>query len=188
MHLPEFIYLAPLAFRNMDDLREMAESIEEQFEIKVKILENLGCPIFAYDPIRKQYNSNLILKMLLETAPPDALKILGITDLDLFSPIFSYVFGEAQFGGKCAVISSFRLRGRPDGARESHCPPLLNRMEKEAVHELGHTFGLSHCTDPDCVMSYSKGIQCADRKFAVFCPTCRDLLLWHLESNLTPQS
>jgi archaemetzincin len=188
MHPSGFIYLVPLACCNMEGLREMAESIEEQFEAKVRILEDQGSLEFAYDPARKQYNSNLILKMLLETAPPDALKILGVTDLDLFSPIFSYVFGEAQFGGKCAVISSFRLRGLPDGTQQSHCPPLLNRLEKEAVHELGHTFGLSHCADPDCVMSYSKGIQCADRKFAVFCPTCRDLMLWHLETNLTPQN
>jgi archaemetzincin len=183
MHLPGFIYLVPLDCRNTDDLQEIGESIEEQFEIEVRILQDRGPPEFAYDPVRRQYNSNLILKMLMETAPPDALKILGVTNLDLFSPIFSYVFGEAQFGGKCAVVSSFRLRGLSEGTRQPNCPPLLNRLEKEVVHELGHTFGLSHCADPDCVMSYSKGIQCADRKFAVFCPACRDLMLWHLESK-----
>jgi archaemetzincin len=83
------------------------------------------------------------------------LKILGVTDLDLFSPIFKYVFGEAQFGGKGAVISSYRLRGNIDGDSENGCPPLIHRLEKEAIHELGHTFNLRHCSDPDCVATKS---------------------------------
>jgi len=67
--------------------------------------------------------------------------------------------------------------------RPSPVPPLSDRLEKEALHELGHTFGLRHCADSDCVMSYSKGVQCADRKFAVFCPACRDLMLWYMETG-----
>ncbi|MCE5333360.1 MAG: archaemetzincin family Zn-dependent metalloprotease [Desulfobacteraceae bacterium] len=181
-----FIYIVPLGCHDMNDLETIALGVEEQFEIETRLLENKGPPDFAYDPLRTQYNSNLILKRLLETAPPDALKVLGVTDFDLFSPIFSYVFGEAQFNGKCAVISSFRLRGVPEGGERLHCPPLLDRLEKEAVHELGHTFGLRHCSDSDCVMSYSKGVQCADRKFGVFCSACRDLLFWYMAGNPVP--
>ncbi len=187
MNLPGTIYIVPLAQHVLGDLGKMAESIEEQFEVGVKVLGNRMPPEFAFDPVRKQYNSNIILRLLLEAAPSDALKILGVTDQDLFSPIFSYVFGEAQFGGKCAVISTFRLRGLPDKAPQPRCPPLLDRMEKEAVHELGHTFGLRHCADPDCVMSYSKGVACADRKFAVFCSACRDLMLWYIQSGSPPE-
>ncbi len=181
-----FIYIVPLGCHDMDDLEAIAQSIEDQFEVEVRLLENQGPPDFAYDPLRTQYNSNLILKRLLETAPAGALKVLGVTDFDLFSPIFTYVFGEAQFNGKCAVISTFRLRGAPDGTPHLRCPPLLDRLEKEAVHELGHTFGLRHCADPDCVMSYSKGLACADRKFGVFCSACRDLLFWYMEGNEVP--
>ncbi len=179
MGTPGFIYIIPMILGGMDCLKALAESIEEQFEIEVRVLENQGPPNFAFDPVRKQFNSNLIIATLLETAPPDSLKILAVTDQDLFNPIFSFVFGEAQFGGKCAVVSSFRLMGAMDGTPQPRCPPLLDRLEKEAVHELGHTFGLRHCADPDCVMSYSKGVQCADRKFGVFCPACRDLMLWY---------
>ncbi len=177
----------PMALHVLGDLGQLAESIEEQFEIKVRVLENRTPPEFAFDPVRKQYNSNIILRLLLDTGPSDAVKILGVTDQDLFSPIFSYVFGEAQLGGKCAVISTFRLRGFPEKA-QPRCPPLLDRMEKEAVHELGHTFGLRHCADPDCVMSYSKGVECADRKFAVFCSACRDLMLWYIQSGSTAEA
>ena len=184
---PAIIYLVPMGPCEMDDLTQMAESIQEQFEIEVRITENQGPPDFALDPVRKQYNSNLILKRLRRMRPPTALKLLAVTDLDLFMPIFSFVFGEAQFGGRCAVMSTFRLQGLPDGQVQRRCPPLLDRMEKEAVHELGHTFGLKHCADPDCVMSYSKGVACADRKFAVFCRACRDLMMWRQGKGPLPE-
>lgn len=181
---PRIIYVVPLSDIAMEHLEGVSESIEIQFGADVRILENQGVPAYALDPSRKQYNSNVILKQLLEICPSDTLKILGVTDLDLFSPIFKYVFGEAQFGGKGAVISSFRLRGNSDGSSPRGCPPLGSRMEKEAIHELGHTFGLRHCSDPDCVMHYSVGVQCADRKFAFFCPVCRELMLWHMARDL----
>jgi archaemetzincin len=181
---PRFIYIIPLGNDGEEYAGAIAENIREQFGLEVKVGENQGIPDYALNPVRKQYNSNLIIKRLLEICPPDALKILGVTSFDLFSPIFSFVFGEAQFRGKCAVISSYRLQGNSNGRIETACPPLANRLEKEAVHELGHTFGLRHCSDPDCVMHYSIGVQCADRKFAYFCRACRDMMLWHLTTDL----
>jgi len=181
------IYLIPLGEVHDDSLRILAESIEEQFGLPVTITPNLAPPLYALDPVRQQYNSNMILKRLLDESSPDAIKILGITDVDLFNPIFSFVFGEAQFKGKCAVVSSYRLRGNPEHVLPPGCPPLLNRLEKEAIHELGHTFGLRHCSDPDCVMKYSVGLACADRKFSFFCPACRELVLWHFQADLAVQ-
>jgi len=178
---PQFIYVIPLGDVDGEYLSSVAESIEEQFSLPVKITANQGIPSFALDMARQQYNSNTILQKLLNEAPADALKILGVTDVDLFNPIFSYVFGEAQFKGMGAVISSFRLRGNPDNENAVGCPPLVNRLEKEAIHELGHTFGLKHCVDPDCVMQYSVGLECADRKFSYFCRACRELIVWHIE-------
>jgi len=181
---PKIIYIAPLGDMEEEHLRCVAESITEQFGLRVLIMPNQGPPDYALDARRLQYNSNVILKRLMVLCPPDGVKILGVTPFDLFSPIFAHVFGEAQFGGKCTVISSFRLGGNPDSSNARGCPPLISRLEKEAIHELGHTFGLRHCSDPDCVMHYSTGLQCADRKFAFFCPPCRDLMLWNMAGDL----
>ena len=178
------IYLVPLGDISDEYLKSISEGIEEQFGLPVKITSNQGLPVYALDSVRQQYNSNLIIKKLLDEAAADALKILGVTNADLFNPIFSFVFGEAQFKGRCAVISSYRLIGNPESESGIHCPPLINRLEKEAIHELGHTFGLKHCMDPDCVMQYSVGVACADRKFSFFCPACRELMLWHLGTDL----
>jgi len=183
-----FIYILPLGDVGDEYLKNIAESIEEQFGLPVKITPDQGLPVYALDVGRQQYNSNLILRKLIENAEPDALKLLGVTHVDLFNPIFSFVFGEAQFKGKGAVISSYRLHGNPENDSAIRCPPLISRLEKEAIHELGHTFGLKHCADPDCVMQYSVGLECADRKFCFFCPACRDLMLWHLGTDLFLQA
>jgi archaemetzincin len=181
---PKTIYVFPMGEISSANLGSMAESITEQFGLQVKVAPNQGPPQYALDPARQQYNSNLILKRLGEICPPDGLKALGVTHVDLFSPIFAYIFGEAQFLGKCTVISSFRLgTDDPDDALPG-CPSLISRLEKEAVHELGHTFGLRHCSDRDCVMNYSTGLACADRKSAFFCPSCRQLMLWHMAGEL----
>jgi archaemetzincin len=181
---PRTIYVIPMGEIPAEYLEIVAESITDQFGLQVQVAPDQGPPQYALDRLRQQYNSNLILKKLVETCPPDALKVLGVTHLDLFSPIFSFVFGEAQFRGKCAVISSFRLGSEDRDDSGPGCPPLINRLEKEAIHELGHTFGLRHCTDTDCVMHYSTGLACADRKFAFFCPVCRELMLWHMAGDL----
>lgn len=181
---PRIIYLVPLGDGATEHLGVAAESIQEQFGQEVRIAENQGVPTYAFDATRKQYNSNMILKRLLELCSRDALKVVGVTCFDLFSPIFSYVFGEAQFGGKGAVVSTFRLKGGSEDKFQPGCPSLAGRLEKEIVHELGHTFSLRHCADPDCVMHYSTGVQCADRKFAFFCSACRELMLWNMAAHL----
>ncbi|MCU0573747.1 MAG: hypothetical protein MUF52_06520 [Syntrophobacteraceae bacterium] len=178
------IVIVPFGGEILEHLGDVAESIQELFGLPIHIEDDRGIPGFALDPVRQQYNSNVILKELIGTCPPGGLKILGVTAVDLFSPIFSYVFGEAQFSGRGAVVSSYRLRGDGAAVDARGCPPLVSRLEKECLHELGHTFGLRHCSDPDCLMHYSVGVECADRKFSFFCPACRDLMLWHMASDL----
>jgi archaemetzincin len=96
--------------------------------------------------------------------------VLAVTDQDLFIPILTFVFGEAQLGGRVAVVSTARLGepGLPDPR------VALERLAKESVHELGHCFGLVHCDSPGCVMARSPGARDVDRKRGDFCSKCRD--------------
>ena len=101
--------------------------------------------------------------------------MLGVTEVDLFIPMLSYIFGQAQLGGRAAIISTARLRQEfydlpADGAI------LVERARKEALHELGHTFGLVHCEDRGCAMSLSTNIRQVDLKNPSYCGACRALL------------
>jgi archaemetzincin len=49
---------------------------------------------------------------------------------------------------------------------------LENRIEKEAIHEVGHTFGLLHCIDPTCVMHSSTYAEDIDLKSSSPCQRC----------------
>lgn len=124
-----------------------------------------------YDRKRRQYQSTKLLARLCEIASADGAKVLGVTDLDLFIPIFTFVFGEAQVGGCAALISTHRLRqefyGLPEDKRL-----LFARAEKEAVHELGHAFGLAHCRSFDCVMRFSNSVEQVDLRPCHFCQSC----------------
>ncbi len=94
-------------------------------------------------------------------------RLLGVTDVDLFMPVLTFVFGEAQLGQCAAVVSIARLR-------EAAVPSLvIDRLTKEAVHEIGHTFGLVHCASPACVMARSPGLAAVDRKTDRLCADCR---------------
>ena len=132
-------------------------------------------PLFAYDPARGQYSSTLVLRDALARKPSECARLLVLTELDIFIPMLSFVYGQAQLGGPAAIMSLARLRPEFYGL-----PPdrdlLLERVAKEALHEVGHTLGLTHCDDPLCTMRLSTNIQQLDGKRGEYCPGCAVLL------------
>jgi archaemetzincin len=127
----------------------------------------------AYDAVRRQWSAVQILSGLdaLEEGQP-ARRVLGVAEVDLFIPILTFVFGLAHLGARCALVSLHRLRSEFYGLPAD--PELiLSRLEKEAVHELGHTVHLTHCPDFGCVMHYSNAVEEVDLKSATFCRSCR---------------
>ena len=108
---------------------------------------------------------------LLGDAPPDAARVLGVAGVDLFIPVLTYVFGEAQLDGRAAVVSTFRLDNELYGLPPD--PALLYaRLVKEAIHELGHTYDLLHCHRNRCVMASSTYVENIDLKSERFCDRC----------------
>jgi archaemetzincin len=98
--------------------------------------------------------------------------VLGVADVDLSLPIFTFVFGEARDNGPCAVISGHRLRQEFYGLPPDR-PLFEERLLKMAVHELGHTLGLRHCAGYRCVMATSYSIERLDLKSLEFCAACK---------------
>lgn len=141
----------------------------------VQIMASLPVPAESFEAHRNQYYSTKILKEMLGDVPPDTLKLLGVTAMDLCIPILTYVFGEAQLGGTAAVVSLARLRQEHYGL-EPDRSLLLERLRRESLHELGHTFGLTHCPSRDCVMHLSNTVMDVDTRGREFCRGCQTVV------------
>lgn len=152
-------------------LDEIRPQVARVFGLTTRLWRGRERPAHAFDPVRNQHSSTRILEWLATTGPGDVHKVLAVTDVDLFIPVLTFVFGEAQLGGHAAVVSTARLV-----APDSPVPPggrlLAARLAKEAVHELGHSFGLVHCDLVRCVMSRSSSLLEVDAKHGGLCQDC----------------
>jgi archaemetzincin len=169
-----YLYVGATPGTNSDALRVVEDCLFDTFGVPVRKIE-LPETDFAFDAKRRQYASTALLEMLARLRPRDARKLIGITEGDLYIPVLTFVFGHAQLGGRTALVSLARLRQEFYGL-EPNREIFLERVRKEALHEAGHLFGLVHCTDPDCAMSLSTGVQQIDRKRAAYCASCAALL------------
>ncbi len=170
------IDIVPIYFTGREGmLRQLGPLLEREFRADVRYRNPWFDPESSFDVSRGQYSSTRLLKLLLDDPQQPADRILGVTSVDLFTPVLTYVFGEAQLGGRAAVVSSHRLRNEVYGL-----PPdeglLFERLHKEAVHELGHTYGLLHCSNLGCVMRSTAYAEEIELKSTGFCELCRALL------------
>ena len=168
------IVISPVGDIDSELFEPISIEIKRIFSCKTEIIPLLQDVNFAFDPGRKQHHSTPILEKLAEIAPPQAIKVLGITEVDLFIPILTHVYGEAQLGGTACIISTHRLAEGLSIAADKDT--YYERVAKEAVHELGHTFKLRHCKDNACIMHYCRSIKDVDRKSEQFCRYCKTLL------------
>lgn len=105
-------------------------------------------------------------------------RVLGVTNTDLSYPGVNHVFGLADPESRVSVISLSRFRTK--GAVPVK---IAGRAVKTAIHELGHTYGLSHCTDHRCVMFFSFNLADTDYKGHEFCRKCRDRIYSRLQNQ-----
>ena len=167
---PSVIALVPVGAVGEETLRDLLSVIGPAFHCVVELGAGMAIPSSAYDPARGQYLSTAMLDALAAARQPGWERLLGVADVDLYVPRLNFVFGEADAARGVAVFSLARLRPAPDS---EGCARFLHRVAVEAVHELGHTWGLDHCRDPTCVMWFSNTLAETDRKTSTFCPLHR---------------
>jgi archaemetzincin len=168
--------LVTIEFAGEHEIERLRDQLEARFLTKVNVSpSDFDCRDFL-DLHRNQYSSSAIIERLEQDLPTAASKVLAVTGLDLYIPVLTFVFGEARLNGQCAVVSSYRLDNKFYGLPDD--PALLQeRLLKEAIHELGHTYGLFHCHNPECVMKSSTYVEEIDFKSSLFCDKCWDKLV-----------
>lgn len=168
--MPPRIYVAPIGELPAETVQAVVLRLAGVFA-RVEVARPAVPMEDAFDARRRQYDSSGLLEALGRNPPERDSRVIGLTDRDLFIPILTFVFGEAQLGGGAAIASLHRLRNEfyglpPDGGA------VVDRLVKECVHELGHTFGLIHCEDYGCVMHASTSVEDIDLKGAKYCARC----------------
>jgi archaemetzincin len=166
------VHLLPVGTIDTCLLENLSASIPRSLHVDCAILPFNLDPNPSYHPERQQFHSSEILHRMQSLVRTRDWRFLAIANVDLYIPILKYVFGEAQMGGPCAVVSAYRLRQEFYGLERDDAL-LSQRLLKESIHELGHTLGLHHCEDYRCVMASSHAVEWIDLREHTFCEACR---------------
>lgn len=169
------ITLAPINFSNPDLIDKIIPELKKFLSSPIKLIPLKLDLSFAYSNERGQYYSTKILQQLLLYSESSDRKFIALVEVDLYIPVFTYVFGEAQLNGKVSLVSLCRLH-EEFYSGNSDDKLLIERTIKEILHELGHNFGLIHCKNWDCVMHSSLGIEEVDIKGIDYCKSCKSLI------------
>jgi len=163
-----------IALGEVPDLipQSIAAHIQGMLHADVDVLPPLPLPSETFDQGRLQYSASRLLQHLEILSLGLCSKVLAVLDADLFVPIFTHVVGEAQQGGKHALVSLYRLKTHGVNS-PSGLSLLMERAGKVALHELGHLYDLHHCTDPACLMHFAGGVEDLDRALLDYCNYCR---------------
>jgi archaemetzincin len=156
------IAVAAVGSVRRSEIEPLLTALQDSFGTPVVIAAEIALPPSSYDASRRQYLSTAILDSLAAAKKPEWDRLLGVADVDLYVPDLNFVFGEGDGRRGVAVFSLARLKADDDAL-------FRRRAATEAIHELGHSYGLGHCDDPHCVLWFSNTLAESDRKGTRFC-------------------
>jgi len=168
----ENINLISFGYFDKGLLDMVSDHIVREFNMPVRTREGFLDLSEYYDPARRQYNGTSLLKKIDSDFAGDISKTVGLFNVDLFIPILTYIFGQAFLNGRAGIVSVHRFSNERYGMKPDN-QLLADRFRKEIIHELGHMFGLVHCTDPVCVMRSGSYVEDIDQKDFTLCSNCR---------------
>lgn len=171
----EAIHLESVGSLGPDFLREVAGRLSRRVPVPCRVAAESLPAERQRLPGRDQTDADLLLADLEAGANGAHAAVVGVTDLDLAIPIFTFVFGRARASGRAALVSVARLDpgfyGLPPDAEVR-----LQRTVLEILHELGHVAGLRHCRGQSCLMRFAGSVEAVDLRGSAFCPGCAERL------------
>jgi len=157
-------------------LKDLAGIAGQEFGVEA-LYEEKHIDLSEYlDSSRSQYKGDELLEVVEKNFADNTNKTIGLFNVDLYIPILTFIYGQAYLGGNAAIASSHRLSNTRYGLKEDP-KKFRERIAKEVIHELGHTFGLIHCYNPTCVMRSSTYVEEIDQKDKGLCSSCMEKYL-----------
>jgi archaemetzincin len=167
------VALQPLGKVSPEAVQSAQAAMADFWGADVQILPAQPLPSSAWYEPRHRYRAGRLLDWLAALVVPQADRVVGLTGSDISTTKDSYsdwgIFGLGQLGGRVCVVSTYRL-GKGVGG---HDLPRA-RLVKVLNHEMGHTFGLEHCTTAHCLMEDAQGsMSTVDAEPGGLCAVCR---------------
>ena len=160
------------------DLEVLRDYAQDFFTLEVALLD----PVSLADvEVTRRDNGGIeqllapdLQRYLRRQLPPDAYALIGLTAHDLYpGEGWNYVFGMASPVDRTGVFSFHRYDPR---FYEPSAPPnptlVLERGLKIMTHEVGHMFGMQHCTYHRCLMNGANHAEEMDGAPVHLCPVC----------------
>ncbi|MHC4473633.1 MAG: archaemetzincin [Planctomycetota bacterium] len=187
-----FVPVGELAGSEAADVAASVEFSGLWFGLPTRTLERRDLPASGWQRVRHfpwlegptvQYHTDWFLRRLLPPlVPEDAVCLLAITFGDLYpDESWNFVFGMSTFRRRVAVCSFLRYGAAFEGGPETPATRTLALLRglKVVTHEIGHAFGLRHCTVYWCNMNGSNSLEESDRQPLHLCPDCLRKLEWN---------
>jgi archaemetzincin len=178
--LTSYYYLKPVTKINIQPLGAVSPVYINQIKKSIKSFYGFDCVVKPKKEITKDMLSRVTKRIDARKALRSNLSfdnLLIITEKDICynknksNPEWG-IFGLGSQPGRTCIVSTFKLK------RGVSQQKILERLEKVALHEIGHNLGLNHCTNnKECMMSAANGtIQQVDNEKVWFCEKCRKQL------------
>ena len=170
----KIVALVPLGKIDRAVLDAVAAAIEQRVNVKVRLEEERPLPPAAFYKPRSRWRAEKILAALDADPPPQAFKTVALTAAEISTTkgtiVDWRVGGLGSIGGPSCVLSTWIFERFSKSKAQ-----VVERTVDVAVHELGHTLGLEHCTMHRCVMRDAQGkiLTSVDSSTGQYCGRCR---------------
>lgn len=179
----QVIALQPLEQYDPQHLQFIQRELQAFYHVPIQLLKERSLPASFINTTKgTRYSADSIVKWLARTTPDSITKVVALTHQDIFitkrehgqikEPESTYavwgIFGYAQLPGRSCVVSDHRLQ-------TTNSQRFHHRLRTVVIHEVGHTMGLPHCPEKNCIMNdANESIKTVDNSGNDYCNDCRN--------------
>lgn len=166
------VRIVPVGELERTVLDNVANALHRQYGLETDIESPLAYSEVDINSAAAPYSAGKILAAPTHRSPEQI--ILLITRLPITHNDRKFIFGLADPDSSSCVISTHQLFQSADNGTYTDPETAIARVRKEAIHEVGHVLGQSHCGNQSCVMNFSINLNSVDDKSERLCPDCTE--------------